>query len=254
MENQQHSIVIYQTDSTNVCVSVFYSDETFWLTQKAMAELFGVQKAAISKHLKNIFEDGELDEKSVVSILETTADDGKKYSTNYYNLDAIIAVGYRVNSKQATAFRIWATKTLKEYITKGFVLNDDMLKNFENGKLIKGQVLFMELNIDNLKLYSTPVKQVSKFPSVVREYNFLVERDKAYEDYSKDITQTSPYIKSIQVKDIYTGKGVKTGYVSVLISIEYNSLEKTLSAEEIEGIEKIMLTNLKNKYGIEIKL
>ncbi len=129
-----------------------------------------------------------------------------------------------------------------------------MLKNFENGKLIKGQVLFMELNVDNLNLYSTPVKQVSKFPSVVREYNFLVEKDKAYQDYSNEIVSTSPYITSIQVKDIYTGKGVKDGFISVLISLEYNSMEKTLSAEEIENIEKTMFTNLKNKYGIEIKL
>ena len=134
------------------------------------------------------------------------------------------------------------------------VVNSEMLKNFENGKLIKGQVLFMELNVDNLNLYSTPVKQVSKFPSVVREYNFLVEKDKAYQDYSNEIVSTSPYITSIQEKDIYTGKGVKDGYVSVLISLEYNSMEKTLSAEEIENIEKTMFTNLKNKYGIEIKL
>lgn len=129
MENQQHSIVLYQTDSTNVCVSVCYADETFWLTQKAMAELFGCSTDNISLHLKKIFLDGELDKDSVTEKYSATASDGKTYLTTFYNLDAIIAVGYRVNSKQATAFRIWATKTLKEYITKGFVLNDDMLKN-----------------------------------------------------------------------------------------------------------------------------
>ena len=94
MNSQQHSIVLYQTDSSNVCVNVFYTNETFWLTQKAMAELFGVQKVAISKHLKNIFEEGELEENSVVSKMETTAADGKIYNTSFYNLDAIIAVGY----------------------------------------------------------------------------------------------------------------------------------------------------------------
>jgi hypothetical protein len=92
-----------------VKVQVFYKDETVWLTQKALAELFGVQVPAVNKHLKNIFESGELVEESVISILETTAADGKDYQTRYYTLDAIIAVGYRVNSYQATRFRIWAT-------------------------------------------------------------------------------------------------------------------------------------------------
>jgi len=132
MENQQHSIVLYQTDSTNVCVSVCYANETFWLTQKAMAELFGVNVPNISKHLSNIYEEGELSKEATVSKMEIVQLEGErqvKRQAEFYNLDAIIAVGYRVNSKQATAFRIWATKTLKEYITKGFVLNDDMLKN-----------------------------------------------------------------------------------------------------------------------------
>ncbi len=96
-------------------VGVLFHDENFWLTQKALAELFNVKVPAISRHLKNIFLSGELDEDSVVSILERTAADGKNYRTKYYNLDAIIAVGYRVNSYQATQFRIWATKTLKEF-------------------------------------------------------------------------------------------------------------------------------------------
>lgn len=132
MENQQHSIVLYQTDSTNVCVSVCYANETFWLTQKAMAELFGVNVPNISKHLSNIYEEGELIKEATVSKMEIVQLEGErqvKRQAEFYNLDAIIAVGYRVNSKQATAFRIWATRTLKEYITKGFVLNDDMLKN-----------------------------------------------------------------------------------------------------------------------------
>ncbi len=96
--------------------------ENLWLTQAKMAELFEVQKAAISKHLKNIFTSGELQEEAVVSKMETTAADGKRYNTNYYNLDAIIAVGYRVNSKKATMFRIWANRVLKEFIIKGYVI------------------------------------------------------------------------------------------------------------------------------------
>ena len=123
------NIILYEMENHQETVSVTFKDETFWLTQKAMSELFGVGVPAISKHLNNIFIDGELNESSVISKMETTARDGKVYNTNFYNLDAIIAVGYRVNSKQATRFRQWATATLKEYITKGFVLNDDMLKN-----------------------------------------------------------------------------------------------------------------------------
>lgn len=107
-------------------------DETVWLTQDKIALLFGVQRPAITKHLKNIFESGELQENSVSSILEHTANDGKKYETKFYNLDAIISVGYRVNSRQATHFRIWATQVLKEYIIKGFAMDDQRLKNPNN--------------------------------------------------------------------------------------------------------------------------
>jgi len=134
--------LLYKAPSGAVNVDVFFQGETVWLTQKTLAELFGVQVPAITKHLKNIFESGELVEGSVVSILETTAADGKNYSTRYYNLDAIIAVGYRVNSFQATQFRIWATRTLKEFIIKGFVLDDERLKQ---GAKVFGKDYFDEL-------------------------------------------------------------------------------------------------------------
>lgn len=129
---RESKILLYQTPSGKIKVDVLFQDETFWMTQKKMAELFGVQRPAITKHLKNIFESGELVEGSVSSILEHTADDDKNYKTTFYNLDAIIAVGYRVNSKQATQFRIWATNTLKEFIVKGFVLDDERLKQGKN--------------------------------------------------------------------------------------------------------------------------
>ncbi|MBP5768523.1 MAG: virulence RhuM family protein [Fibrobacter sp.] len=131
-------ILLYKTDNEEVKVEILLHNENLWLTQAKMAELFDVQKAAISKHLKNIFESGELDEKVVVSKMETTtphgAIAGKEQTklTNIYNLDAIIAVGYRINSKKATMFRIWATKVLKEYIVKGFVMNDERLKDPQN--------------------------------------------------------------------------------------------------------------------------
>ncbi len=121
--------LLYTSPSGDIKVEVYLYNENIWLTQEKIAELFGVQRPAITKHLKNIFSEDELEENSVSSILEHTASDGKNYKTKFYNLDAIIAVGYRVNSKKATQFRIWATKTLKEYIIKGFVLDDDRLKN-----------------------------------------------------------------------------------------------------------------------------
>lgn len=129
---ETREILFYKTDNGDIKVEILLYQENLWLTQAKMAELFDVQKAAISKHLKNIFTSGELDENSVVSILETTASDGKNYSVKYYNLDAIIAVGYRVNSKKATMFRIWANRILKEYIIKGYVMNDERLKEPES--------------------------------------------------------------------------------------------------------------------------
>ncbi len=133
-ELKQQKFILYTDENGKVKVDVFIQDETVWLTQENMARLFGVKRPAITKHLKNIFESGELKEKLVSSVLEHTtrhgAMEGKHQiqSVKYYNLDAIIAVGYRVNSYQATQFRIWATKTLKEFIIKGFVLDDERLK------------------------------------------------------------------------------------------------------------------------------
>lgn len=127
--SQETEILLYTAPDGVVKIDVLYQNETFLLSQKKMAALFGVNVPAIAKHLKNIFETGELQEQAVVSILETTASDRKVYATQFYNLDAIIAVGYRVNSKQATQFRIWATATLRDFIIKGFVLDNDRLKN-----------------------------------------------------------------------------------------------------------------------------
>lgn len=125
----EQDIVFYETDDGLVNVSVSFYNETFWLTQKAMSELFNVDRTVITKHLSNIFKDGELEKHSVCAIFAHTASDGKTYKTQFYNLDAIISVGYRINSIQATRFRQWATKALKDYIVKGFVINDDFLKN-----------------------------------------------------------------------------------------------------------------------------
>lgn len=138
----KNNFILYNAPSGDVTLKVLLQNETIWLTQKMMAELFGVGVPAINKHLSNIFESSELVENSVISILETTASDGKNYKTKFYNLDAVISVGYRVNSAKATQFRIWATKTLKEYIVKGFVLDDNRLKQ---GETVFGKDYFKEL-------------------------------------------------------------------------------------------------------------
>ena len=140
--NKSGNFLLYTGKDGAVKVEVFFQGETVWLTQKTIAELFGVKVPAINKHLKNIFDTRELIEESVISILETPAADGKNYSTRHYNLDAIIAVGYRVNSFQATQFRIWATQTLREFVTKGFVMDDERLKR---GKQAFGKDYFDEL-------------------------------------------------------------------------------------------------------------
>ena len=121
--------LIYQAEDGRTRIDVRFEGETVWLTQQLMAELFQTTKQNVGQHLKNVFEDGELAEASVVKKFFTTAADGKNYSTNFYNLDAIISVGYRVKSRVATQFRIWATQRLREYIVKGFVLDDERLKN-----------------------------------------------------------------------------------------------------------------------------
>ena len=116
---EDNNLIIYKNSEGNIIVDAIYKDETLWLSQKGMSKVFEVGVPAISKHLKNIFEEKEIDKCSVVSKMEITADDGKNYNTEVYSLDAIIAVGYRINSKKATEFRIWATKILNSYMTKG---------------------------------------------------------------------------------------------------------------------------------------
>ena len=146
--SKEFLFLMYNTPQEDIKVNVVVKDETLWLTQKAMATLFDVQTPAINKHLKNIFEEGELDKEVVISKMEITTEHGaiegktQTKETNFYNLDAIISVGYRVNSTKATQFRIWATKTLKEFIEKGFVMDDERLKQ---GTQVFGKDYFREL-------------------------------------------------------------------------------------------------------------
>jgi hypothetical protein len=130
--NSFTEFLLYTTPNGKVKLEIFLRDENIWLTQAKIAQLFGIERSVVTKHLKNIFQTHELQEDSVCAKIAHTADDGKSYLTQFYNLDAIISVGYRVNSAQATHFRIWATERLKEYIIKGITMDDERLKNPDN--------------------------------------------------------------------------------------------------------------------------
>ncbi|KJU81458.1 toxin Fic [Candidatus Magnetobacterium bavaricum] len=166
-------IIFYSSADGNVHVEVFFEDETFWLSQKRMAELFGVESHTITYHLKEIFKSGELQEDSVTRKIRVTADDGKNYLTNLYNLDAIIAVGYRVNSYQATQFRIWATRTLKEFIIKGFVLDDERLKQGQRF----GKDYFDELIERIREIRASERRFYQKLTDIYKECSLVVDDD-----------------------------------------------------------------------------
>ena len=188
-------VLLYSDENGKEYVSVVFKDETFWLTQKAMAELFGCTADNISLHLKNIFADGELDKEAVTEKFSATAADGKNYLTQHYNLDAIIAVGYRVNSKKATRFRQWATRTLKEYIQKGFVLNDELMKN---GRPF-GRDYFDELLERIREIRASERRAYQKIADVFEQCSY---------DYDKNSETTKAFYAFVQNKLHYavTGK------------------------------------------------
>ena len=186
----ESKIIFYQNQNSNVVINVTYFEDNFWLTQRLIAQLFGVEVPAINKHLNNIFEENELDKETTISKMEIVQQEGNrqvKRQVEFYNLDAIIAVGYRVNSKQATQFRIWATKTLKEYIIKGFVLNDEMLKN---GKPF-GKDYFNEL-LERIREIRASERRV------FQKLGDIFEQCSA--DYSKDAEETKLFYKMVQNK------------------------------------------------------
>ena len=186
----ESKIILYSTALGNVNINVTYQNENFWLSQKAIATLFGVEVPAISKHLANIYETGELQQQATISILETVQQEGTrsvKRNVEFYNLDAIIAVGYRVNSKQATQFRIWATNTLKEFIIKGFVLNDEMLKN---GRPF-GKDYFDELLERIREIRNSERRLYQKLGDIFEQCSA---------DYSKNADETTLFFKMVQNK------------------------------------------------------
>ena len=192
---ERSEILLYSDENGKEFVSVVFKDETFWLTQKAMAELFGCTPDNISLHLKNIFAESELNREAVTEKFSATAADGKNYLTQHYNLDAIIAVGYRVNSKKATRFRQWATKTLKEYIQKGFVLNDELMKN---GRPF-GKDYFDELLERIREIRASERRAYQKITDVFEQCSY---------DYDKNSDTTKAFYAFVQNKLHYavTGK------------------------------------------------
>ncbi len=186
--NSFTEFLLYTTPDGKVKVEIFLKDETIWLTQDRIAELFRVQRPAITKHLKNIFESGELVENSVSSILEHTARDGKNYKTKFYNLDTVISVGYRVNSKQATLFRIWATERLKEYIIKGFTMDDERLKNPTR---IFGEDYFEEQLARIRDIRSSERRFYQKITDIYAQCSA---------DYNKDAEETKRFFATVQNK------------------------------------------------------
>ena len=192
---QEIQFILYNLPEKEGKVQVIIRDETLWCTQKAMAQLFGVDRTVVSKHLKNIFESAELQQDSVCAKFTHTAEDGKIYNTQFYNLDVVIAVGYRVNSLQATRFRQWTTKILNEYIKKGFVLNDDRLKQ---GETVFGQDYFQEL-LERIRSIRASERRIwQKITDIYAECSI---------DYDKDSPTTHDFYAMIQSRFHYAITG-----------------------------------------------
>ncbi len=186
---KQMEMVLYHSDEGDVSVDAYIMDESLWITQKAMAQVFGVKIPDISKHLKNIYEDGELDREATISKMEIVQKEGSrevKRLNDYYNLDAIISVGYRVNSRKATQFRIWATKVLKEYMTKGFILDDERLKQ---GQTAFGKDYFREL-LERVRSIRASERRIwQQITDIFAECSI---------DYTRDSEEASRFYATIQ--------------------------------------------------------
>jgi hypothetical protein len=251
LQSEPSQFLLYTTPDGKVHVEVYFKDETVWLTQKKMAELFECSVDNVSLHLKNIFKEGELEEKSVIEESSTTAADGKAYKTKFYNLDAIIAVGYRVNSKKATQFRIWATKTLREYIIKGFAMDDERLKNgayfgkdyfqellervrsiraSERRIYLKITDIFQECSIDY-----DPNSQITKdfFAAVQNKFHFAITGQTAAEIIHGSADKKKPFMGLKTWKNSPNGRVLSSDVTvakNYLPEKEIKKLERTVSA------------------------
>lgn len=223
-KTEDSGIVIYQTNDGKFELDVKLDKETLWLTQFQIALLFETQRPAITKHLNNIFKSGELDKNSVCSILEHTATDGKTYKTKFYNLDAIISVGYRVNSKSATQFRIWATKVLKDYLVQGYAVNQKrLLEQTKKLELLQNTINFL--------------KNKSGYPELHGRTEELLS---FLEDYSKSLTILNQYDSG----EISSVKGFKPTY-----KITYEECKQLIQKVKISLMQKNEATDL---FGKEI--
>ena len=230
---EDNNLIIYKNSDGDIIVDAIYKDETLWLSQKGMSKVFECSTDNISLHLKHIFQDNELNKDSVTEKCSLTADDGKKYNTTIYSLDAIIAVGYRVNSKKATEFRIWATKILKEYMIKGVVMDDERLKN---PNYIFGEDYFEETLERIRNIRSSERRFYQKITDIYSSCSV---------DYDKDSEITKEFFKTVQNKLHYAITG------NTAAEIIYNRVD---SEKENMG-----LTNWKNspdgpiyKYDVDI--
>ena len=272
IKDELTDFLLYTSPNGEVKVEVILNNETVWLTQKAIAQLFGVQVPAISKHLGNIYESGELDKEATVSILETVQEEGTrqvKRSVEYFNLDAIISVGYRVNSRQATQFRIWATKTLKDYIVKGFILDDNRMKNGRyfgkdyfrellervrsirtSERRIYQQItdIFAECSID----YDSQSDITSEFYATVQnKFHFAIHGNTAAEiiykkaDSEKDFMGLSTWKNAPDGRILKSDSKIAKNYLN---EQEIKSLERSISSF-FDYIERIIET--RNTFTME---
>ena len=242
MENKGQ-IILYQTQDGESKIEVTLANETVWLTADQMAELFQRNKSTISRHIKNVFESGELRQDSVVAFFATTASDGKVYQVAYYNLDMIISVGYRVNSYRGVQFRIWATQVLKEYLIKGFALNDELLKNAGKGNYFdellarirdirsSEKVFYRKiLEIYALSIYYDPRTEATKqfFATVQNKMHFSVHGQTAAEVI---------YNRADAEKD-FMGLTTWTGMLPKKNDAEY--AKNYLTEEELKTLNRIV--------------
>ena len=252
--------LLYTTPNNDIKVETYLHNETLWLPQKRIAELFGIDRTVVTKHLKNIFESGELEENSVSAKIAHTAQDGKKYNTKFYNLDAILSVGYRVNSLQATQFRIWATKILKEFIIKGFAMDDDRMKNGRyfgkdyfkellervrsirtSERRIYQQItdIFAECSIDYDKNSETTK---NFYATVQNKFHFAITGQTSAEIIYKKADKTKPFMGLNTWKNSPDGRVLKSDSViakNYLTEEEIKELESAISGY-FDYIERII--------------
>jgi hypothetical protein len=250
LENSFTEFLLYKTPNGKVKVEIFLKNENIWLTQEKIAMLFGVDRSVITKHLKNIFETFELNENSVCAKFAHTASDGKNYQTKFYNLDAIISVGYRVNSAQATHFRIWATQRLKEYIIKGFTMDDDRLKDprkiFGKDYFDEQLARIRDIRSSERRFYqkitdiysqcsidydATSTETKEFFATVQNKLHFAITKKTAAEIIHSRADSTKPNMGLTNWKNSPTGKIRKND-----VAIAKNYLDQ----DEIDGLNRIV--------------